>query len=164
MKTRCFLILCLGLFVANVFGHEQIVHQEITAYAEASAYANSSAYAGFINTISSDRSRSGPIGAIQSMVAGSFDEDFSGQDAGGNRSYNHFYDPLGPANSYGKGLSDAPFVGRVFIGKDSLTWASTSNCLGHDFISIIGRGSNVGTSNIWSSQPQHASKEIIYNN
>jgi hypothetical protein len=154
MKTKHILILLfLNLLGPNLFGHEQIVHQAITASAAASALNNSPAFAGFINVVSPDIALKV---ATNFMVEGSYDEDFAGQDAGGNRSYNHFYDPLGPTNGYGKGLSDAPFVGRVFIGKDSLTWASTSNCLGHDFISIIGRGSNIGTSNIWSWQNARA--------
>jgi hypothetical protein len=149
MKIKYILIvLCLGLLEIDLFGHEVIVHEAITVNAAASAYANSPAYAGFINVISSDRSLTQETNL---MRIGSGEEDDTG-DAGGNRSYNHFYDPLGPTNSYGRGLSDAPFVGRPFIGKDSLTWASVSNGLGHDFISIIGKGSNIGTTNIWSWQ------------
>jgi hypothetical protein len=157
MKTKHILIVLFlfSPFGSRLFGHEQIVHQVITTNAEASAFAHSSAYTDFLNTVSSDRARlprPGANGLAQSMVDGSYDEDFAGQDEGGNRSYNHFYDPLGPANDYGKGLSDAPFVGRVFIGKDSFTWASTSNCPGHNFYSIIPYASNIGTSNIWSWQ------------
>jgi hypothetical protein len=148
MKRAWVFIFCLILFCFNSFGHEQIVHAAITANATVSAYANSSAYVSFISVISSDFSYTGPSGVTNSMVFGSVHEDDFRSDAGGNRSYNHFYDPLGPANDYGKGLSDAPFVGRVFIGKDSFTWAYTSNCLGHKFISILPYASNIGTSNI----------------
>jgi hypothetical protein len=93
MKAKIFLVLCLVLFRINSFGHDQIVHEAITVNAAESALNNSSAYAGFINVISSDRSLKQET---NSMVLGSFDEDFaSAEDSvGGNRSYNHFYDPL----------------------------------------------------------------------
>jgi hypothetical protein len=76
------------------------------------AYANSSAYVDFVNTISSDFSYTGQFGATNSMVEGSFNEDFANEpgDVGGNRSYNHFYDPLD--TTYGKGLSDD--TGQIF--------------------------------------------------
>jgi hypothetical protein len=153
MKARYFLVLCLGLFEADLFGHDQIVHQEITANAEASAFTHSSAYSNFLNTVSSDRSRlpqPGAKGLVQSMVDGSFDEDYADQlgDVGGKRSYNHFYDPLD--TTYGKGLSDIPPDIRDLVGLNSLTWGSTSNCVGFNFNGIFGLGQNINTTNIYS--------------
>jgi Concanavalin A-like lectin/glucanases superfamily len=143
MKTK-FIIILFGLSSFELFSHEVIVHRTITANASASALGNSG-YADFLNLVAADCPT---VTATNAMLEGSAHEDDAGKDEGGNRSYNHFYDPLD--SIYGKGLSDAPFVGRVIIGKDSFTWASTSNCLGYDFHSII--GSNVGTSNKWSWQ------------
>jgi hypothetical protein len=83
---------CLISFGTDLFGHEQVVHQEITAKAAEAANNNSATFNGFIGLISSDgRSLQD---AEQSMVDGSFDEDFADKDAGGKRSLNHFYDPL----------------------------------------------------------------------
>jgi hypothetical protein len=148
MKIKCILFFCLISFGLRSYGHEQIVHQAITVNAAAAALNHSPSYVDFINLITSDGVAR--IDATNRMVLGSYDEDFSGQDAGGNRSYNHFYDPLD--QTYGKGLSDIPPDIRGIVGLDSFTWASTSNCLGYNFVSIIGLGSNIGTSNIWSWQ------------
>lgn len=152
MKIKYILILYFCLLV-NLFAHDQIVHQEITAHAENAAYADSSAYADFINTISSDIPRlpqpNQKGGVFQSMVDGSYDEDWADQDAGGKRSLNHFYDPL-----TGLGLSetppDKPYAGG--IGNPSFLWASTSNCIGINFpgVTRFNFGENENTSNIWS--------------
>jgi hypothetical protein len=135
MKTKHILILLsLVLFENKLFGHDQIVHQAITVNAAAVAYANSPAFGSFINVISSDKIALKD--ATNSMVFGSYHEDDdAAQDktGGGNRSYNHFYDPLGPTNSYGKGLSDIPPDIRGKVGLDSFTWASISNCLGYNY-------------------------------
>jgi hypothetical protein len=147
MKKRYVLVVFLTLFKINSFGHDQIVHQEITANAAASAWNDSPAYAGFINLISSDRSLEE---LTKDMVDGSYNEDYADYpgDAGGFRPYNHFYDPLDI--TYGKGLSDIPPDIRGVVGLDSFTWGSTSNCVGFNFNGVFGLGKNVDTMNIWS--------------
>jgi hypothetical protein len=50
------------------------------------------------------------------MMEGSAHEDDAGKDEGGNRSYNHFYDPLD--TTYGKGLSDIPQDIRGVAGQE----------------------------------------------
>lgn len=151
MKTTYFVIFCLGLGIAKMFGHEQIVHQVITINAAEAALDNSHRYAGFLKTVSSDLPSSGLVSATNYLVIGSFDEDFGIHEdpIGGYRSYNHFYDPL-----TGSGLSETP-LGEALspIGNDIFTWASTSNCPGVDFDGILGFiGRNVGTYNTWSWQ------------
>jgi hypothetical protein len=135
MKTKRILIISLsfGLSGINLFGHDQIVHQAITANAATSALTSSPAYAGFVNTVSSDVTL---FAATKSMVDGSFDEDIADQpgDAGGKRSLNHFYDPLD--NTYGKGLSDSPQDQRIVVGTNSFAWGSVSNCVGYNFPGI----------------------------
>jgi hypothetical protein len=154
VKLEYILIVSLGLFRSKSFGHDQNVHQTITANAEASAHAHSSAYADFLDTIYSDFPRlpqPNQKGAVQSIVGGSYDEDYANQlgDVGGKRSYNHFYDPLD--TTYRNGLSDIPPDIRGIVGTNSFAWASISNCVGIDFKShVFGIGNNVGTSNIWS--------------
>jgi len=101
--------------------------------------------------------------ATKSMVDGSYDEDFASAEdkVGGNRSYNHFYDPLD--TTYGKGLSDSPPDRRIVLGTNSFVWASVSNSIGYNYrgepISAptpfgfkwtFYPGRNVNTSNIWS--------------
>jgi len=151
MKIQCILICSVGLFVINLFGQEQVVHQAITANAEGSAYANSSAYFDFLNTVSSDLPRPGKNGAVQSMVQGSYHEDDYKLDAGGIRSYNHFYDPLD--TTFGKGLSDVPTDTRDIAGTNSFAWASISNCAGFNYsgrLYLFGR--NEHTTNVYSWQ------------
>lgn len=146
MKVKYTLILCLGLIEVNLFGHEQVVHEAITLNAAASALDFSSGYSGFINTIISDCDL---FTATNAMRIGSFDEDFASKEdsVGGNRSFNHFYDPL-----TGLGLSEIPPDIRATVGLDSLTWASISNCPGYDFKGVVGLGRNVNTHNVWSWQ------------
>jgi hypothetical protein len=151
MKLKAFLVLCWNLFVFTLFGHEQIVHQIITLNAEESAYASSSAYADFINAISSDLARlpnPNQKGAVQSMVDGSFDEDFKLKEdsIGGNRSLNHFYDPIGKS-----GLNDwgwpTSLVTQAPLGVDSFSWASIYNAPSVNPGSLINKS---GTYNKWS--------------
>ena len=154
MKVKYGLILCLVLSGIDSFGHDQIVHQAITANAVVAAYAHSPAFGSFINVISSDDRTLQD--ATNKLVNGSFDEDWADHpgDIGGNRSYNHFYDPLGPTNSYGKGLSDIPPDIRGKVGLDSFTWASISNGVGYNYHALpfvsIKIADNLNTSNTWS--------------
>jgi hypothetical protein len=122
MKIRHILILCFSVFEANSFGHEQIVHQAITFNASESAYAGFSAYANFLNTVSPDLALKD---ATNALVTGSFDEDFNLQQdpVGGNRSLNHFYDPIHKVGGEAIGLT----VGGVALGRNSLDWGSISN-------------------------------------
>ena len=155
MKAGFILILCSVLVTLDSQAHDQIVHEAITVNAAEAAYANSPAFVSFINVISSDLSS---VQATNSMRVGSFEEDDGPtnilDDGGGHRSYNHFYDPLGPTNSYGKGLSDIPPDFRGKVGLDSFTWASISNCLGYNYHALpfvsIKIADNLNTSNIWS--------------
>ena len=56
MKTRP------SVFEANLFGHEQVVHQAITFNAAKSAYTGSSAYADFLNDLFCEEFRDiGPV-------------------------------------------------------------------------------------------------------
>ena len=111
MKTRFelkrILIFSLAFSVYAALAHEVPVHRAITLNAAASALNKSSAYKGFVNTVSADVTL---FAATNSMIQGSAEEDDTPQQdpkgAGGNRSYNHFYDPLDI--TYGKGLSDIP--------------------------------------------------------
>jgi hypothetical protein len=169
MKIKYIFILCLVMFEVDSFGHDQIVHQAITANAAASAMDESPAYGGFINTVSSDLALKD---ATNFMVDGSYDEDYIDQpgDVGGKRSLNHFYDPLD--NTYYKGLSDSPPDFRILTATNSFAWASISNCVGYNFpgissisaawsspvfsisatVHLDNLGRNVNTSNIWSWQ------------
>jgi hypothetical protein len=159
MKTTLILILAVGLGLHGTvsFGHERIVHFNITLNAAASALDNSPAYAGFLNTVSPDCNFEL---ATNSMAWGSWFEDDAywevpGDlvDQGGFRSVNHFYDPL-----TGLGLSNIPLDDRardavtgqfIPIGNNSFTWASTLDCPGID-IYVIGFGLNANTYNFWS--------------
>ena len=145
-----FLGICLGCQI--VFGHEVPVHVQITQNAAAAARTDSPAYNGFVSLISPDCDYQT---ALEAMKEGSRREDDAGKDEGGNRSYNHFYDPLD--TTHGKGLSDIPEDTRGMVGTNSFAWASISNCMGLNFHSILfGIGSNIGTSNIWSWQNARA--------
>ena len=148
-KLKCFVTVSLGLCGSLAFGHERAVHQQITRNAAASAQMYSSSYRNFCDAASSDIDYSN---AVYYMAEGSFQEDNADQDAGGNRSYNHFYDPI-----TGLGLSDIPPDVRETVGTNSLAWASVSNCPGLDFhTKYLGVrvfiADNVNTSNQWSWQ------------
>ena len=154
MNTKYVLFLCLVLFRIDSFGHDQNVHQAITANAAASAYVHSSGYFSFVDTVSSDM----PLfTATNSMVDGSYDEDDKdvqpdkSKDIGGKRSLNHFYDPLDTSTN-GKALSDFPTDSRKLEGRNSFVWASVSNSPGYDiFVSDpTGWLKNKNTTNIWS--------------
>jgi hypothetical protein len=139
MKIKYILVLGLYLFAIDSFGHDQNVHEAITFNAAQSAYDESSTYHDFVDTISADLDYTGQNGATNSMVKGSFDEDFIDQDVGGKRSLNHFYDPI-----TGKGLSNIIPDDRITpFGQDSFTWVSISNCPGLHVI-------EVATMNQWS--------------
>jgi hypothetical protein len=148
MKIKNILILCFSVFGANSFGHDQIVHQAITANAAISAYAYSSAYSDFLNTIASDNFF--VQNATNSMVGGSFDEDYTLKldQIGGNRSLNHFYDPIRKS-----GLNDWGWPTSLFtqapLGQNSFDWGSISNepSVPHGWPI-----NQLGTYNIWSWQ------------
>jgi hypothetical protein len=142
-----FVFFLCSLPIQLLFAHEVAVHQSITQNAEASAFASSLNYANFLSVISTDIDR--PT-AIRFMVAGSAREDDSGKDSGGNRSYNHFYDPLD--SNYGKGLSDFPTDLRVLLGSNSFSWGSISNCVGYNYPGVLWVGRNENTTNIYSWQ------------
>jgi hypothetical protein len=131
-----FLILFFTLPIFSSLAHEQVVHEAITVNAAESAYANSPAFASFINTINSD----GRLlkDTTNSMAKGSFEEDDNAKrdPVGGNRSYNHFYDPLD--TTYGKGLTDVPNDRRSSspVGNNSFVWGSTSNCAGINYYEL----------------------------
>ncbi len=146
-KLKATLICYACFFVYLVSAHEVIVHRAITFNALESTLGNSSGYNNFLSLISVDLPAAD---ATNFVVQGSEKEDDSGKDVGGNRSYNHFYDPLDP--TYGKGLSDAPSDLRCLIGDNSFAWASTSNCLGVNFLGVLHIGRNFGTSNTYSWQ------------
>lgn len=150
MKIKYLFICCLVLFGIDLFGHEQIVHQEITAKATDAANSDSLAFKDFISLINSD----GRLlqDAKRKMVEGSYNEDWANQpgDDGGKRSFNHFYDPLD--TTYGKGLSDVPIFGRRLVGNNSFVWASVLHCQGINFpgVSVFGFGANMNTANEWN--------------
>jgi hypothetical protein len=144
MKIRHILVLCFSFFEANSFGHEQIVHQAITFNAAESALADSSAYADFLNTISSDLALKD---ATNAMVEGSLDEDFTlaKDPIGGNRSLNHFYDPIHKVGGEAIGLT----VVGIALGRNSFDWGSISN---ETSVNVGWPINKYGTYNIWSWQ------------
>jgi hypothetical protein len=146
-KLKCILALGIGLSARATLGHDIPVHQAITFNAQESAYDISSAYVGSLNTVSSDIAF---VDATNYIVHGSGFEDNADVDAGGKRSYNHFYDPLD--TTYGKGLSDAPPDIRSQIGINSFTWGSVSNCPGWNWSGAFGLGGNLNTMNTRSWQ------------
>jgi hypothetical protein len=125
--------LALGVVLSGslVFGDVTAVHRKITEKASDCTLIYSSAYGAFLDTISLDEFTGAD--ARKYLSEGSEREDdpvtqLSAQDAGGFRSFNHFYDPLDP--TYGKGLSDFPPDFRVRKGTNSFKWASISNSPG----------------------------------
>jgi len=129
-----------------VFGHQVVVHEEITSHAVQSVLEMSFCYTDFLNNVSSD---CGPANAAEWMIIGSRHEDDADMDAGGTRSYNHFYDPLDTV--YGKGLSDFPPDSRLLMGTNSFAWAAKSNSVGYNFnYHQIKAISNLNTSNVWA--------------
>jgi hypothetical protein len=143
MKTKTkslYVTFCFALFLRSSLAHEIVVHQQITLNAAYSAEDYSSDYNDFLNAISSDCSAAQAEGL---MKTGSGLEDNTGQDAGGFRPLNHFYDPLD--NQYGKGLSDI-VSGHKQLGQNSFVWASISNSPGVNLFA------NPNTSNTWSWQ------------
>ena len=150
---RRFAILCstaLALFgsACASCGHDIPVHWLITQYAAESALQESIDFKVFLNVISNDGSS--VLAATNYMVNGSGLEDGVRIDAGGLRSYNHFYDPLD--NLYGHGLSDYPPEKRLLIGRNSFDWASTFNCFGINFPGEVLLDQNENTTNVYSWQ------------
>jgi hypothetical protein len=141
MKSKFYLFaFSFCLWQHMVLAHDVLVHHDIAENAAASARTYSSVYRGFFDVISSDCDYKI---AVDSMLNGSEREDDRDKDEGGKRSLNHFYDPL-----TGLGLSNIIPDDRIApFGRDSLTWASTSNCPGVDVGWPI---SNKGKYNIWS--------------
>lgn len=99
-----YLTFSFALFLRASLAHDIVVHEQITLNAASSAATYSPAYNDFLDTISSDCS---VAQAVSLMKVGSGLEDNKDEDAGGKRSFNHFYDPLD--NQYGQGLSDVVF-------------------------------------------------------
>ena len=138
--------------------HEVLVHENITLHGANSAVESSESYNEFLNAIRipggillfdfGEHLRS-PAGWLREGAAR---EDDSGKDAGGLRSYNHFYDPLS-----GEGLSCFP-PDRKFppFGRDSFTWASGVISSGLDFRPDLQKAKNVGTANDWQWQSARA--------
>jgi hypothetical protein len=126
-------------------GHDIPVHKLITQNAAESAlqYTN---FATFLDAVPDITL----YDATNAMVTGSGLEDGYNIDAGGIRSYNHFYDPLD--NLYGKGLSDYPPDIRLLYGRNSFDWASTFDCLGINFSGKVWLDQNQNTTNLWSWQ------------
>jgi hypothetical protein len=148
MKGKCIIVLCFVLLAVDLRAHEQIVHQAITVNAAQAAISHSLGFEDFASLVSSDRSLKQ---ATNLMVLGSFEEDDDAKrdKVGGNRSYNHFYDPVYTVD--GRGLSEIPPDIRGAVGLNSFTWGSISNCTGYNFHSLLfGIGGNVHTTNIWS--------------
>jgi hypothetical protein len=146
------IVLCLGLLKIDLFGHEIVVHEAITVSAAEAAKGNSPAYAEFINVASPDLDL---VTATKFMVLGSAEEDDNAKQdpVGGNRSYNHFYDPLDA--TYGKGLTDVPNDRRSSspVGNNSFVWGSISNCAGINYYGVFYTylfQNNINTKNIWS--------------
>lgn len=157
----------LAISPGLLFAHDIIVHEEITANAIASANDLSLGYQNFYNLILNDADNlsDGVItrSAISWIIVGSGREDNyridpvdGSPDAGGIRSYNHFYDPVHfEANNQNKlGLSDFPFFGFQSppMGHNSFDWASERNESGIDFQSRYDAVRNVNTFNYWSWQ------------
>jgi hypothetical protein len=150
MKTNKLIVLLafsLGLSMCKMFGHDVPVHRLITLNASESAYDRSSAYHSFFDVTSSDL----PFAdATNFMVIGSAREDDKLKDdpIGGNRSLNHFYDPINK-----RGLTDWGWPVSVLrqtpLGQNSFDWSSISNAAGVNVGSLINKN---GTYNIWSWQ------------
>ncbi|MGB8369667.1 MAG: hypothetical protein WCF71_10290 [Verrucomicrobiia bacterium] len=151
IEPKYVLMFVLALCGTVSFGHEVPVHRRITQSATDAAGNDSPGYGDFLNIISAD---CGTPLAVQCMVEGSAAEDAPtteyAKDAGGWRSYNHFYDPLD--TTYGKGLSDVPNDHRSLVGTNSFAWGSISNCLGVNYGGYFGVAANNNTVNAWSWQ------------
>lgn len=130
-KLKPALVLGFVLSAYTTLSHDAPVHIAITMNAIESAFDDSLGFRNFMDSISSDFPYAGQNGATNAIVYGSWREDDFNEDAGGIRSYNHFYDPLD--TTYGKGLSDYPPDIRTIIGNNSFVWASTYNCPGLNF-------------------------------
>ncbi len=123
VKRRVAAGIGLWMFTAGVLGHVESVHMAITANAAASALSSSTSFNTFLNAISLDCDLKT---ATNTMIFGSFQEDYTRKDPGGVRVLNHFYDPL-----TGRGI-DNPLANDPAdtLGKDSFSWASIHNGLG----------------------------------
>jgi hypothetical protein len=119
--------LCIALLGKEALGHVVPVHKAITMAAMQAELRAPSEYTVFLDAVSEDC----PLfNATNATFLGSGLEDAPEKgiplDAGGNRSINHFYDPLDTI--YGKGLSDVPTDFRHAIATNSFAWGSISNC------------------------------------
>ena len=73
-------------------------------------------------------------------------EDDNADPIGGDRSFNHFYDPLTR-----NGLSNIPIEDGMQVGLDSFTWGSTLSCQGYNFVGVLWCiARNMNTHNQWS--------------
>ena len=145
MKTKHILFLFLASFGTDLFGHEQVVHEAITKHAVDSV-SQDPEFASFLQVIASDDRTLDD--AKSKMGFGSYheDDDAKHDPVGGNRSLNHFYNPI-----TGKGLSESPIIGGSDpIGRNSFEWASTFNEAGVNVFPYI--INNKDTKNIWSWQ------------
>src|SRR5208337_1405153 len=151
VRLKCILAFSLAVCGTVSFGHEVPVHRQITQNAANLAGNHSAGYSDFLNSVSAD---CGTPLAVQCIVEGSAAEDAPttqyAKDAGGWRSYNHFYDPLD--TTYGKGLSEVPIFGRRLVGTNSFAWGSISNCAGVNYGGYFGVAANNNTVNAWSWQ------------
>ena len=104
-SIKYIVISCFGLLSRLVWCHDIPVHRAITFNAAQSAYASSSAYANFIGIASYDAALKDMTNA---MVDGSELEDNINEpgDVGGERSMNHFYDPIHKIGTHQIGLTD----------------------------------------------------------
>lgn len=148
-------IILLGPACKPVFAHSVPLHKRISSEVFWSAEEQSYGFSLFLDSITElDESRlytSGnqALNPIGWFVLGAAIEDGVDIDAGGKRSYNHFYDPLS-----GQGLSNLPPDRmRNPFGVPSFAWATTLNCPGVNF-QFFGnkRIENLNTLNQWSWQ------------
>ena len=138
MSTSLAAVFC----VPNAMSHDQSVHMQITSSALNYATRPGSG----ANTFSSLTAFDGLTlqDMINYTIAGSSIED--DYDAiGGQRTFNHFYDPLTR-----NGLSNIPIDEGMQVGRDSFTWGSTLFCSGYDFWGVWCVPINVNTFNQWS--------------
>ncbi len=147
---------------SSALAHEVDVHRAMTISAAVSAENVSLGCKDFLSVVRPDPSNplftwnGQPRDAVGWMAYGSVHEDdyFQPGDNGGFRPVNHFYDPL-----TGKGLSDNPFAGWLFllpddgspIGRSSFDWASLLNAPGIDATLFYGVP-NFNTRQDWSWQ------------
>ena len=133
--------LAAAFYSPNAMSHDQSVHQQITLNALNYASLPGSGLDAFSAV-------SGLDVVFQKLTddarSGSSIEDDS-DPIGGQRTFNHFYDPLTR-----NGLSNIPIDEGMQVGRDSFTWGSTLFCSGYDFWGVWCVPINVNTFNQWS--------------